>query len=67
MGDGVEEVGLLLPSLRDEKVRRGLADGEGDRGRSGGGVKLQQEKEKRRQGEWGTLLELCAGSREKRT
>ena len=31
MGDAVEEVGLLLPPLSDEKVRRGLADGEGDR------------------------------------
>ena len=62
----MEEVGLLLPPLRDEKARRGLADGEGDRGRSGGGVRPQQEKEKRKKREWGTLLELCAGSRESR-
>lgn len=34
VGDRVESW-LPPPPLRDEKARRGLADGEGDRGRSG--------------------------------
>ena len=46
----------LPPALIDGKVRRGLADGEGDRGRWRG-VRQQQGKERRKKGEWGTLGE----------
>ena len=45
------------------EVRRGPADGEGDRG-VGRGLRPQQDKEWREKGQWGTLLELWAGSTE---
>ena len=47
------------------KFRRGPADGEGD-GVVGRGLRTQQDKEWRENGQWGTLLELWVGSIESR-
>ena len=43
------------------KFRGGPADGEGD-GVVGRGLRTQQDKEWRENGQWGTLLELWASS-----
>ena len=51
--------------LKTGAVRRGPADGEGDRG-VGRGLRPQQDKEWREKGQWGTLLELWVGSIESR-
>ena len=53
------------PRWETGEVRRGPADGEGDR-RVGRGLRTQQDKAWREKGQWGTLLEPWAGSIESR-
>ena len=60
----MRKAGLILPR-ETGKVRRGPADGEGDRG-LGRGKRPQKDKEWREKGQWGTLLELWVGSIESR-